>query len=364
MPLRLAGRRCRRRWDVPRWPAGAGRLLRRPQYGLVRARSMQGFFEASACAGGIADREPLIHDGVLESCRYLRPSGRTVSPRRTSSVRSGSSPPPLIHRRRSASVYSRRSCPAAQRRNSSSRIARPWRLHRPDPRLPASLRGSAHHNDHPFVESPASQAAEVAFFRVADSQLHSNNAPPAGPVQGAWSSRHQIRHERRSAPSSILSSNERLNAELFASMAPDSPASGAAFAASRATPRPTNFVDYQGHRQAIERTVISTVPTRLQRTGVFSEAVNGRVPDIYDPITRTPFPNRTIPIERFDSSAAALLSRYPQPTGNGTANNYRRVGEEINDQNDGRPRCRHFGQARSAFGRLAIITLVRAGTPP
>ena len=38
------------------------------------------------------------------------------------------------------------------------------------------------------------------------------------------------------------------------------------------------FVDYQGQRQTIGRTVISTVPTLLQRQGVFTEAIGGRVP--------------------------------------------------------------------------------------
>jgi hypothetical protein len=35
------------------------------------------------------------------------------------------------------------------------------------------------------------------------------------------------------------------------------------------------FVDYQGQRQNIDRTVISTVPTALQRDGIFTEAIGG-----------------------------------------------------------------------------------------
>ncbi len=45
------------------------------------------------------------------------------------------------------------------------------------------------------------------------------------------------------------------------------------------------FVDYQGQRQSIGRTVISTVPTVLQRQGIFTEAIAGRVSSIYDPRT-------------------------------------------------------------------------------
>jgi hypothetical protein len=93
------------------------------------------------------------------------------------------------------------------------------------------------------------------------------------------------------------------------------------------------FVDYQGQRQTIGRAVISTVPTMLQRQGVFTEAIAGRVPAIYDPATtagstRSPFSGNTIPIDRMDPVARALLQRYPLPTSGGTANNYSRVGNE------------------------------------
>ena len=94
------------------------------------------------------------------------------------------------------------------------------------------------------------------------------------------------------------------------------------------------FADYQGQRQTIARTVISTVPTLLQRPGVFTEAIGGRVPAIYDPatttrypsggISRTAFPGNVIPADRMDAVARTLLERYPEPTSAGTANNYRR----------------------------------------
>ncbi len=74
------------------------------------------------------------------------------------------------------------------------------------------------------------------------------------------------------------------------------------------------FADYQGQRQTIGRTVISTVPTLLQRQGIFTEAIAGRVPAIYDPattapgatggVTRSPFPGNTIPVARIDPVAA------------------------------------------------------------
>ncbi len=112
------------------------------------------------------------------------------------------------------------------------------------------------------------------------------------------------------------------------------------------------FADYQGQRQTIGRTVISTVPTLLQRQGVFSEAIGGRVPIIYDPattsplggggFTRSPFPGNTIPGRAIrHRRPVALLERYPVPTGPGTANNYRRVDNETVDQDQFSARIDH-----------------------
>ena len=66
------------------------------------------------------------------------------------------------------------------------------------------------------------------------------------------------------------------------------------------------FVDYQGQRQTIGRTVISTVPTLLQRQGIFTEAIAGRVPVIYDPATTVPGGNGSAirsPVSRQHDSA-------------------------------------------------------------
>ena len=122
------------------------------------------------------------------------------------------------------------------------------------------------------------------------------------------------------------------------------------------------FVDYQGQRQSIGRTVISTVPTLLQRQGIFTEAIGGRVPVIYDPATtvgpvRTPFPGNTIPLSRMDPVALALLQRYPLPTSSGTANNYRRTDNEVDNQDQWDARVDHrFASNRDqVFGRLSYF---------
>jgi hypothetical protein len=144
--------------------------------------------------------------------------------------------------------------------------------------------------------------------------------------------------------------NEKLNARnLFAPITtanPDKPAFrrnqfGFVLGGPIEKDRAFFFVDYQGSRQSIGRVRISTVPTALQRQGVFTEPVAGRVPTIYDPTTtrpagggttRDPFPASTIPANRIDPVAGALLVRYPLPNLPGTANNYRLAGNEADDQ--------------------------------
>lgn len=95
------------------------------------------------------------------------------------------------------------------------------------------------------------------------------------------------------------------------------------------------FGDYQGILQRIGVTRISTVPTAAERAGNFSG-----VAKIYDPattqtvsgrITRAEFPSDTIN-RPLDPAAAALLSRYPLPTSTGAANNYTRVANDDDHQ--------------------------------
>src|SRR5215813_13893648 len=102
------------------------------------------------------------------------------------------------------------------------------------------------------------------------------------------------------------------------------------------------FADYQGTRQLIGRVRVSTVPTLLQRQGIFTEPISGVVANIYDPattrakpgggFTRTQFPGNRISTSRIDPVALQLLNRYPLPTASGTANNYRRVANEPDNQ--------------------------------
>lgn len=96
------------------------------------------------------------------------------------------------------------------------------------------------------------------------------------------------------------------------------------------------FGGYQGIKQRIGVTRISTVPTLAQKRGVFTGVAR-----IYDPATtqivngrivRTEFPNDVIN-KPLDPAAVALLARYPDPTSNATANNYTRTGNDDDHQN-------------------------------
>lgn len=107
------------------------------------------------------------------------------------------------------------------------------------------------------------------------------------------------------------------------------------------------FTDYQGTNQAVGVVRTSTVPTLAQRghpdaNGDPTTGFNFGPTKIYDPastvasgssFSRTEFPNDTIPLNRIDSAALALLKRYPLPTSSAATNNYVRVGNDIDHQN-------------------------------
>ena len=116
------------------------------------------------------------------------------------------------------------------------------------------------------------------------------------------------------------------------------------------------FVDYQGQRQSVGRTVTSNVPTVAERSGVFRQ-------NIYDPATtvgntRQQFPNNTIPRSAMDPVALSVLERYPLPTSIATSNNYSRTANEVDDQDQGDVRIDHkFAAGRDQlFGRLTYFT--------
>jgi hypothetical protein len=88
---------------------------------------------------------------------------------------------------------------------------------------------------------------------------------------------------------------------------------------------------YEGLRQSVARTLLTTVPTELQRAGDFSQTRNaaGALVVIYDPqttgtvgnvLTRQPFLGNRIPADRIDPVAARVMQYFPKPTGPGDPN--------------------------------------------
>jgi hypothetical protein len=123
------------------------------------------------------------------------------------------------------------------------------------------------------------------------------------------------------------------------------------------------FVDYQGTRLETGTVRTSTVPTTLQRQGVFNAP-------IFDPAStrqtnsgfvRDQFLNNTIPLSRMDPAAQAVVERYPLPNVfvNGRealANNYVRVGNETTNQDQFGIRIDHnLNSNHRLFGRYAWL---------
>lgn len=120
------------------------------------------------------------------------------------------------------------------------------------------------------------------------------------------------------------------------------------------------FLDYQGTRLQTGMVRTSTVPTSLQRRGIFETPV-------FDPATtmtnngvyeRTAFPGNKIPEDRWDPAGAALLARYPLPnvfTASGSeteGNNYVRVATDDTKQDQFGIRIdRMLNKAQRLFGR-------------
>lgn len=129
------------------------------------------------------------------------------------------------------------------------------------------------------------------------------------------------------------------------------------------------FGDYQGVKQQIGVTRISTIPTLAERQGIFTG-----VSHIYDPTTTTvvngvtvrqEFPDDVINIP-FDPAALALLARFPTPTKlNVAANNYTRTANDSDHQNQFDFRVDGSRGGRDvAFGRYSYYNEVEQPVTP
>ena len=77
------------------------------------------------------------------------------------------------------------------------------------------------------------------------------------------------------------------------------------------------FGDYEGYRSRLGQTELQTVPTALQRQGIFTEPGN---PTIYNPFDidpasgqPRPFPNNTIPQDLVNPASAKVMALLPPP---------------------------------------------------
>ncbi len=129
------------------------------------------------------------------------------------------------------------------------------------------------------------------------------------------------------------------------------------------------FGDYQGVKQLIGVTRISTVPTLAERQGIFTG-----VSHIYNPATtaivngvsvRQEFPNDVINVP-FDPAAQALLARFPAPNNlSAAANNYTRTANDADHQNQFDLRIDGArGDRDLAFGRYSYFSDVEQPVTP
>ena len=129
------------------------------------------------------------------------------------------------------------------------------------------------------------------------------------------------------------------------------------------------FGAYQGVKQLIGVTRISTIPTMSERQGIFTG-----VSHIYDPTSttvvdgvtvRAEFPDDVINIP-FDPAPQALLARFPTPTDLTTkANNYTRTANDADHQNQFDLRIDgSMGRHDIAFGRFSYYNEIEQPVTP
>jgi hypothetical protein len=192
------------------------------------------------------------------------------------------------------------------------------------------------------------EPGQVAFFPILDDiqefTVEANNVPAEfGRFNGGV-----VNVATRSGSNTVHGSlfeyfrNENLNSRNYFSAAPARKPEyrrnlyGATLGAPILHDKLFFFGDYQGVKQLIGVTRISTIPTLNERQGIFTG-----ISKIFDPTTtqtvagkfvRQEFPNDTINIP-LDAAAKALLARFPTPTSSALANNYTRTANDSDHQN-------------------------------
>jgi trimeric autotransporter adhesin len=110
--------------------------------------------------------------------------------------------------------------------------------------------------------------------------------------------------------------------------------------------RTTFFFNYNGGRSSNLFDQYATVPTAAVRAGDFGAGAN-----VIDPSTGLAFANGTIPTNRIDPGALALLQYIPLPNLPGTAQNFRRTTTSLNTSDGFSARVTHnFSSAAQGGG--------------
>ena len=110
------------------------------------------------------------------------------------------------------------------------------------------------------------------------------------------------------------------------------------------------FGDYEGLRLRQGITFTSSVPTLAMRQGNFAGLAT-----IYDPLTRTPYPNNQMPASVMDPAAVKIVNLYPAPQIPGLVNNFTASPNKQDREDKFDVRVDHqFGARDSLFGRYSF----------
>jgi Carboxypeptidase regulatory-like domain len=255
------------------------------------------------------------------------------------------------------------------------------------------------------------EPGQVAYFPIVDAIQEFNVATNSAPAEFGRFNGGVINLTTKSGSNAYHGSlfeflrNEKLNARnLFAPATPANPNKpefrrnqfGFVAGGPIVRERTFFFVDYQGTRQLLGKVVASTVPTLDERNhGDFSKLLglplfrdpgnnnavttspsdangnpntpvtatdtNGnRVPVrqnmIFRPSDHLAYAGNAIPVDTFDAIAKALLDYYPLPTSTAQANNFRRIANEPDQQDQFDVRLDHrFSSRDQVFGRYSYF---------
>jgi hypothetical protein len=110
------------------------------------------------------------------------------------------------------------------------------------------------------------------------------------------------------------------------------------------------FGDYEGLRLRQGITFTSSVPTLAMRQGNFTGLAT-----IYDPLTRTPYPNNQVPVSVMDPAAVKVVNLYPTPQIAGLVNNFTFSPNKQDREDKFDTRVDHlFGTRDSFFARYSF----------